>query len=80
MAMSSGGPNQKLASQTRVYGGGTFSFFNGAVTRALAVDAHVDGGGSGAAYGAWEYGPPNRLWHGRGDITCDAAGDVVIQP
>jgi hypothetical protein len=79
MAISSGGPNEKLASQSRAYGGGQFSPFNGAVTRAFALDAHVDGSGNGAAYGTWEYGPPTGPWHVRGDITCmNVVGNVAI--
>lgn len=79
MAISSGGPNEKLASQSRAYGGGQFSPFNGAVTRAFALDAHVDGNGSGAAYGTWEYGPPTGPWHVRGDVTCmNVDGNIAI--
>ena len=78
MAISSGGPNQKLASQSRAYGGGQFSPF-GAVTRMFALDAHVDGNGSGAAYGTWEYGPPGGPWHVLGDVTCmNVVGNVAI--
>lgn len=83
MAISSGGPNQRLASQSRAYGGGQFSPFDGAVTRVFALDAHVDGSGSGsgsgAAYGTWEYGPPGGPWHVRGDVTCvNVVGNVAI--
>jgi hypothetical protein len=78
MAISSGGPNEKLASQSRAYGGGQFWFPNG-VARAFALDAHVDGNGGGAAYGTWEYGPPTGPWHVRGDITCMTIdGNVAI--
>ena len=79
MAISSGGPNEKLASQSRAYGGGQFYPFGGVVTRAFALDAHVDGGGNGAAYGTWDYGPPTGPWHVRGDVTCmKVDGNVAI--
>lgn len=77
VALSSGGPNEKLVSQTRLYGGGTF---DGCATvelpfclpqaRSFALDAHVEGHGDGAAYGTWEYGPANGPWHIRGEIRC----------
>jgi hypothetical protein len=87
VALSSGGPNQKLASETRVYGGGTFG--PGCVTdplqfcmpteRSFAIDAHVEGGGSGAAYGTWEYGQTGGPSHMKGDITCvTVVGNTAI--
>ena len=78
VALSSGSPNDRLASQTRVFGGGQFAFPNG-VERSFAIDDHVDGHGAGAAYGTWEYGPPDGPWHVRADITCTTvAGSTAI--
>lgn len=86
-ALSSGGPNEKLASQTRIYGGGIFG--PGCVStplqfclpnqRSFAIDAHVDGNGSGAAYGNWEYGPTGGPWHIEGQVTCvKVVGNTAI--
>ena len=78
VALSSGSPNDRLASQLRVYGGGQFAFPNG-VERSFAIDDHVDGHGAGAAYGTWEYGPPDGPWHIRADITCTTvAGSTAV--
>lgn len=86
-ALSSGSPNERLASQTRIYGGGTFGpacvsepfQFCLPNERSFAIDAHVEGHGNGAAYGTWEYGPTNGPWHVRGDITCvTVVGNAAI--
>lgn len=77
VALSSGSPNDKLASQLRVYGGGQFTTPFG--QRSFAIDAHVDGGGNGAAYGTWEYGPSGGPWHTRSEVTClTIAGNTAI--
>jgi hypothetical protein len=68
IAGSSAGPNDQLAGQVRIYGGGEFGpgCFTGDTglcfpdKRSLAVDAHVDGNGNGAAYGSLEYGSPGK--------------------
>ena len=86
VALSSGGPNEKLVSQARMYGGGAFG---GCATvevpfclpqsRSFALDAHVEAHGDGAAFGTWEYGPADGPWHLRGDITCaKVVGNTAI--
>lgn len=86
-ALSAGGPNERLTAQARVYGGGSFGpacvttpfSFCLPNSRSFAIDAHVEGHGSGAAYGTWEYGPARGPWHIRGDITCvQVVGDTAI--
>ena len=84
LALSSGGPNERLASQVRIYGGGTYGpcFAGGAfclaAERSFAIDVHVEGGGAGAAYGDWENGVAGGFVN-KGQVTCARIdGDVAI--
>jgi hypothetical protein len=68
IASATSGPNAQLVTQDRVYGGGQFTNpFDGSV-RNFAIDAHAQGGGSGAAYGNMEYGSPG--FHINTQVTC----------
>jgi hypothetical protein len=87
VALSSGGPNEKLVSRLRVYGGGQFGpgCTNDTITfclpssRSFALDAHADGHGNGAVYGTWDYGPTAGPWHISGEITCmKVVGNTAI--
>jgi hypothetical protein len=67
VAYSAGGPNAQLASQTRVYGGGSFvgPDLPVGLQRNFAVDAHANGQ---AAYGDIEYGGGSHFQHEQ--VTC----------
>ena len=84
VAVSSGGPQERLASQVRIYGGGTYGpcFAGGAfclaAERSLAIDVHIEGGGMGAVYGDWENGVAGQFVN-KGEVTCARIdGDVAI--
>jgi hypothetical protein len=70
LAYSAGGPNAQLASQNRVYGGGSFvgPDLPVGLQRNFAVDAHANGQ---AAYGDIEYGGGSHFMHEQ--VTCLAA-------
>ena len=61
-AQTTTGPNAQLATQDRVYGGGTYQPAN---VRNFAIDAHAIGG---AAYGNLEYATPLTLREQQ--VTC----------
>ena len=59
VAFSASGPNEQLASQNRVYGGGHFNTSDG-TARNFAVDAHTSGQ---TAFGDVEYAGPAHWSH-----------------
>ena len=66
VALSASGPNAQLASQSRVYGGGSFTPSPlDTIQRNFAVDAHADGP---TAFGDVEYGTVYHYSHER--VLC----------
>jgi hypothetical protein len=64
-ASTTTGPNAQLASQDRVYGGGTYQPNTMVAPRNFAIDAHASGA---AAYGDIEYATPSTIREEQ--ITC----------